>query len=72
MPSFRQLEDHSGTLILKGMMLVIFWVAVWGLLQEQIDMIKERYGFSYTQIYLVLLTIVVGIFLLFPSLLMKL
>ncbi len=72
MATFKQLEEHAIVVILKGIVLVVFWVACWGILDNLIEKLEEKTGLSPMKAYSLLLAGTVGLFLAFPSLLEKL
>ena len=72
MATFKQLEEHAIVVILKGMVLIVFWVACWGLLDNLIEQLEEKTGLSPMKAYSLLLGGVIALFLAFPSLLEKL
>ena len=62
---------YETEIIIGGMLIVAFWASVWGLIEEGVDMLKERYGFSKVNIYIgIFLAVLLSIYM-FPCLLEK-
>lgn len=63
-PTLGQLEETAVYDIFLGVILVLFWAATWGLIEEAVTRIQDRYEVPRWKIYLGLLLavmIVVGI-----------
>ncbi len=70
--SLGQLEEHAFFILFLATVLVVFWVAVWGLVEGGVTYMEERYGIKKIKLYIGLLGSVILVIGLFPQLLEKL
>ena len=67
--SFQDAERNALELLVIAAVIVLFWVGVWGLTEEAIDELHERFRISKMKIYLGLIILIVTLFLMFPHIL---
>ncbi len=65
--AYFKLEEHAAGILFIALVIILFWYAIWGLLDETSDTLKQKYGWSQTQIYLGCLGLVAALILLFPE-----
>ena len=64
-------SHYETEIILGGFLLVIFWASTWGLLEELVDYIEEKFKLSKVSIYFGLLGLVLVLMYLFPCFLKR-
>ena len=71
MASFVALEKHAFFLLFLGFVLILFWIAVWGLVEEWLEEFRMRNGWTKKEVYSALLLSVIAIFAMYPRLLQR-
>jgi hypothetical protein len=71
MPTYAQLECHALFLLLLGFVMILFWVAVWGLTEDVIDEYVKTKGWTRRELYSLLLLGVLAFFTMYPRLLQR-
>jgi TRAP-type C4-dicarboxylate transport system permease small subunit len=61
--------NTNGRVLLVAFVLVLFWVGVWGLVEEVLIMTRKTIGISPFQLYLALVVGVVALVLRYPHML---
>ena len=61
----------EGRAVLIVALIVVFWFSAWGLLDEGVDVLKERWGYSKASSYAALFTISVVLILCAPDVLIR-
>ena len=67
-----RLEEHAFFIVFVALVLIIFWYAVWELLQELTDHIHQHHRVEKWKIYTGSLLLVFLLIVLFPQILEKL
>jgi len=71
MQSLRVLEEHPVGIVFISILFIIWWYGVWGLLDQYVKHIHEKYKISYRTIYIVCFFSVVILIPIFPTLLTR-
>jgi hypothetical protein len=66
-----RLEEHAAFILFMGFVLILFWYALWCLLEEITETIHKKYQIRKTNIYLIYLLLVVLFVGMFPQILQK-
>jgi len=66
-----KMEEHAFFILFIAFIIVLFWHAVWELLNELVDYLHQKYGMKKTYVYIIYLMIVILIIGLFPQVLEK-
>ena len=66
-----RLEEHAFFIVFISIILVIFWYAVWGFLDEFTEQLNKKYGIRKTTIYFTFLLMVMLLIGIFPQILQK-
>ncbi len=69
---FLQLEEHAFFIVFISILLIFFWIAVWGITEDTVEWLAEKYSVKKVYIYWGLLLVILGFIALFPQLLAKL
>ena len=71
MSSFASLEQHAFFLVVLGIVMILFWLSVWGLTEELIEEQVRLRGWTRRQLYMVILAGVFLFFGLYPRILQR-
>lgn len=71
MTSFVALEQNALFLLFLGFVLILYWIAVWGLIEEYLEEFRMRNGWTKKGTYSALLLGVLTIFVGYPRLLQR-
>ena len=65
------MEKHAFYVLLLSVLAAIWWVATWGLIDDAIESIQEKYKISKRAIYFTLIGSIIFIIFIHPELLTK-
>jgi hypothetical protein len=66
-----RLEEHAFFILFIALVLIVWWYAVWGLLDEFTIYLHKKYGIQKRNIYAVFLLVIVLLIGIFPQILKK-
>lgn len=68
---FVQLEEHAVYILFLSFLVVLWWVAVWGLIDYTIDEIEKKYGITPQKQYFFILAAMILLIGLHPQILVR-
>lgn len=66
-----RMEEHAFFILFIALVLIVWWYAVWGLLDEFTTYLHKKYGIQKRNIYAIFLLFVVLLIGIFPQILKK-
>ena len=66
-----RMEEHAFFILFIALVLIVWWYAVWGLLDEFTSYLHKKYGIQKRNIYAIFLLLVVLLIGIFPQILKK-